>query len=138
MDRASSVCGRRFIWFFCVWWNKNCSPCPFQSVTPPAGSVLGHLQTTVRPVPPRPACTRAAVSPAAHKASLSRTTSAKVRAHSLTHSFISILVSTPELSERRRRNENWTKCPRFPKMSSFSRSGAAPQKKSVAVQCRNS
>lgn len=48
-----------------------------ESVIPPAGSVLGHLQTTVRPVPPRPACTRAAVSPHAHKASLFRTTNAK-------------------------------------------------------------
>lgn len=55
--------------------------CPFQSVIPPAGSAPGHLQTTVRPVPPRPACTRVSVSPPAHEASLSRTISAKVRAH---------------------------------------------------------
>ncbi|GLD61427.1 extracellular matrix protein FRAS1 isoform X1, partial [Lates japonicus] len=40
---------------------------------PPAGSAPGHLQTTVRPVPPRPACTRVSVSPPAHEASLSRT-----------------------------------------------------------------
>lgn len=50
---------------------------PAQSVTPPAGSVLGHLQTTVHPVPPRPTCTRADASPTARKASLSRTASAK-------------------------------------------------------------
>lgn len=52
-----------------------------ESVIPPAGSVPGHLQTTVRPVPPRQACTRAAVSPAARKASSSRTTSAKHATH---------------------------------------------------------
>lgn len=79
------------LYVFCCEYER-CSLCPFQSVIPPAGSVLGHLQTTVRPVPPRPACTRAAVSPPARKASSSRTTSAKVRAH--THLLISILVST--------------------------------------------
>lgn len=54
-------------------------PVSFQSVIPPAGSARGHLQTTVHPVPPRPACMRAAVSPAAHKAFSTRTTSVKVR-----------------------------------------------------------
>lgn len=48
-----------------------------QSVTPPAGSAPGHLQTTVHPVPPHPTCTRADASPTAREASLSRTASAK-------------------------------------------------------------
>ncbi len=85
--RGSSFLWPRLYMFFCCGY-ESCSLCPFQSVIRPAGSVLGHLQTTVRPVPPRPACTRAAVSPPARKASSSRTTSAKVRAHTHTYLFL--------------------------------------------------
>lgn len=52
---------------------------PFQSVIPPAGSAPDRLQTTACPVPPYPACTKAAASPSARRDSSSRTTSAKVR-----------------------------------------------------------
>ncbi|KAK2838085.1 hypothetical protein Q5P01_015297 [Channa striata] len=52
-----------------------------ESVIPPAGNVLGQLKTTARPVPPRPACMKDAVSPLAYKASLSRTVSARRATH---------------------------------------------------------
>lgn len=72
---------------------KHCSLCPFQSVIPPAGTVLGHLQTTVRPVLLRPACRRDAAPPPAHKDSSSRTTSVKVSADTHAHTCTSVLVS---------------------------------------------
>lgn len=52
-----------------------------KSVIPPACTALGHLQTTVRPVPPCPVCMRVAASPAAHRASSSRKASAKPATH---------------------------------------------------------
>lgn len=93
------------LYVFCCEY-ESCSLCPLQSVIPPAGSVLGHLQTTVRPVPPRPTCTRAAVSPPARKASSSRITSAKVRAHTHTliyfytceHSYLHDAFPCPQLN----------------------------------------
>ncbi|KAF3695352.1 Extracellular matrix protein FRAS1 Precursor [Channa argus] len=65
-----------------------------KSVIPPAGSVPGRLQTTVRPVPPRPACMKDAVSPAAYKASLSKTISAKQDADKLADLLERRLISS--------------------------------------------
>ncbi|TKS77877.1 Extracellular matrix protein FRAS1 [Collichthys lucidus] len=59
----------------------RCGSVPARSVISPAGSVLDHLQTTVRPAPPHPACMRATAPPAACKASSTRTAIVKHATH---------------------------------------------------------
>lgn len=61
---------------------------PFQSVIPPAGSAPDRLRKTARPVPPHPACTKAAASPAARRDSSLRTTIAKVRDRAHIHARV--------------------------------------------------